>query len=287
MIDLLAQSVVSGLLLGLILALSAAGLTLIWGVMDIVNFAHGDFLMLGMYATFFAWSLAGIDPLVALPGVVALLALLGVLAYVAVIRPVLRGDVLAQIFATFGLGILLRGLAQFFFTPAFRQVGETVSSGVVAVGPVSVGREQIVAAGGALLVSGLLFAVLERTTLGTALRATAEDRVAAELMGIDTARMFALSWALGAGCVGAAAALLAVYFPFFPDVGAVYGLLAFVTVALGGFGSVTGAVLAGILIGLVVNVAGVLVDPSYKFAIAYALYFVVLFVRPQGLLGRA
>jgi branched-chain amino acid transport system permease protein len=286
-LDILAQSVVSGLLLGLILALSAAGLTLIWGVMDIVNFAHGDFLMLGMYGAFFAWSLLGLDPLVALPGVVVALAVIAVAIYATVIRPVLRANVLAQMFATFGLGILLRGLAQLLFTPAFRQVGQTASSGVVTFGPVSVGREQLVAAAGALLVSLLLFAILDRTTLGTALRATAEDRVAAELMGIDSGRMFALAWALGAGCVGAAGALLAIYFPVFPDVGGTFGLLAFVTVALGGFGSVTGAVLAGVLIGVVVNLAGVFIDPSYKFALAYALCLVVLFVRPQGLLGRA
>lgn len=285
--DVLAQSVTSGILLGLILALSAAGLTLIWGVMDVVNFAHGDVLMLGMYGTFFAWSLLGLDPLIALPGVVLALAAIGVAVYATVIRPVLRADVLAQMFATFGLGILLRGLAQFFFTPAFRQVGRTASSGVVALGPVSVGREQVVAAAGALVLSVLLFAILDRTTLGTALRATAEDRVAAELMGIDSGRMFALAWALGAGCVGAAGALLALYFPVFPDVGATFGLLAFVTVALGGFGSVTGALLAGVLIGVVVNLAGVFIDPSYKFALAYALCFVVLFLRPQGLLGRA
>ncbi len=285
--DVLAQSVASGLLLGLILALSAAGLTLIWGVMDVVNFAHGDFLMLGMYATFFAWSFFGVDPLIALPGVVIVLGLVGAVVYLAVIRPVLRGSVLAQIFATFGLGILLRGLAQFFFTPQFRQVGETISSGGVVLGPVAVGRPQVVAAVGALIVTLLLFGLLDRTTIGTALRATAEDRVAAELMGIDTARMYALSWVIGAGCVGAAGALLATYYPIFPDVGAVFGLLAFITVALGGFGSVGGAMLAGVLLGVVTDVAGILVDPVYKFAIAYSLYLVVLFVRPQGLLGRA
>lgn len=285
--EVLAQSAASGLLLGLILALSAAGLTLIWGVMDIVNFAHGDLLMVGMFVTFFAWSLLGLDPLVALPAVIAVLALVGVVVYLAVIRPVLRGSMLSQIFATFGLGILLRGLAQFFFTPAFRQVGSTSVTGSIALGPIYLGTAELVAAVGALVVSFLLFAFLDRTTVGTALRATAEDRTAAELMGIDTARMFALAWAVGVGAVGAAAGLLAIYFPVYPDVGAVFGLLAFVTVALGGFGSVTGAMLAGILIGVVTSVAGVLVDPAYKFAVAYALYLLVLFLRPQGLLGRA
>ncbi len=132
--EALAQSAASGLLLGLILALSAAGLTLIWGVMDIVNFAHGDLLMLGMFTAFFAWSLLGLDPLVALPLVIVLLALVGVVVYLTVIRPVLRGTMLSQIFATFGLGILLRGLAQFFFTPAFRQVGSTSVTGSIALG---------------------------------------------------------------------------------------------------------------------------------------------------------
>lgn len=285
--DALAQAAASGLLLGLILALSAAGLTLIWGVMEIVNFAHGDFLMLGMYGTFFAWALWGIDPLVSLPGVAIGLALLGLAVYAIVIRPVLRGSFLAQIFATFGLGILLRGAAQFAFTPSYRQVGETLSSGNFVFGSLHLGLPQVVAAGAALIVSGLLFALLDRTTIGTALRATAEDRVAAELMGIDTRRVFALAWSLGIGTVGAAGALLATYLPVFPDVGAVFGLLAFVTVAFGGFGSVTGAMLAGILIGIVTSLGGLLVDPSYKFAIAYALYLVVLFLRPQGLLGRA
>jgi branched-chain amino acid transport system permease protein len=267
--------------------LSAAGLSLIWGVMGIVNFAHGEFLMLGMYGTFFAWSLTGLDPLVALPGVVIALASFGVLVYATVIRRVLREDFLPQLLATFGLAILLRGLAQFFFTPSLHQVGQTVSTGVIAVGIVSVRREQFVAGVGALLVSLTLFAILERTLFGTALRAIAQDRIAAEVMGIDTERMFALAWALGAGCVGAAGALLAIYYPVFPDVGATFALLAFVTVALGGFGSVTGGLVAGVLIGVVVSMAGVLVAPSYKFAVAYAIYFVVLFVRPRGLLGRA
>ncbi len=285
--DALAQAAASGLLLGLILALSAAGLTLIWGVMDIVNFAHGDFLMLGMYAAFFAWSLSGVDPLVSLPAVSVGLALFGLGVYAVVIRPVLRGSMLSQIFATFGLGIFLRGAAQFLFTPSYRQIGETFSSGNFVVGSLHLGLPQVVAAAAALVVSGLLFALLDRTTIGTALRATAEDRVAAELMGIDTRRMFALAWSLGIGVVGAAGVLLATYLPVFPDVGAVFGLLAFVTVALGGFGSVTGAMLAGIAIGVVSSLAGLLVDPAFKFAIAYALYLVVLFLRPQGLLGRA
>ncbi len=286
--DIVAQTVASGVLLGLILALSAAGLTLIWGVMDVVNFAHGDFLMLGMYASFFGWAVLGLHPLAAVPGVVVVLGAFGVLVYLAVIRPVLRGSVLAQIFATFGLGILLRGVAQFAFSADYRQIGDSsFATGSFAVGPVHLGIPQTIAALGALVVSGQLFAHHDRTTVGTALRATAEDRRAAELMGIDTGRMFALSWAVGAGCVGAAAGLLATYFPIFPDVGAVFGLLAFVTVALGGFGSVGGAMLAGILIGVITSVAGLVFDPAYKFTVAYLLYLVVLVLRPQGLLGRA
>jgi branched-chain amino acid transport system permease protein len=285
-VDVLAQTAVSGVLLGLILALSAAGLTLIWGVMDVVNFGHGDFLMIGMYATFFAWSIWGLDPLVALPGVAVALALFGAVVYFIVIRRVLHATVHAQIFATFGLGIFLRGAAQFLWTPSYRTVGATLESGTFALGPIHVGLPQLVAAAGALVVWLLLFALLDRTTIGAALRATAEDRVAAELMGIDTQRMFALAWAAGSACVGAAAALLASYYSIYPDVGAVFGLLAFVTVALGGFGSVTGAMAAGVVIGVVMALAGLLFDPAQKFSVVYALYLVVLFMRPQGLFGR-
>jgi len=285
--DILIQVLVSGLLIGLIYALVAVGLTLIFGVMDIVNFAHGEFLMLGMYASFWAFALFAIDPIVALPLTALLLFAVGVIVYQTVIRRILKAPMLSQIFATFGLMILLRGLAQFFWKPDHRLIPHSLVSGNIALGPVQFGLPQFVAALGAVGVTGALWMFLHRTRLGTALEATAIDREAATLMGIDGQKMFALAWGIGAACAGLAGGLIATFFPIFPEVGSNFILIAFVVVVLGGFGSVTGAFLAGIIVGLIEVLGGFLVGPEYKTAIVLSLLLIVLLVRPRGLLGKA
>ncbi len=275
------------MLVGLVYALVAVGLTLIFGVMDIVNFAHGEFLMLGMYASFWAWALWAWDPIGTLPLTALLLFALGALVYRLVIRRILAAPMLSQIFATFGLMILLRGVAQFLWSADFRTVGRTVVSGTVALDGLRFGLPQVVAAAGAVVTTGLVLWFLRRTRLGAALEATAADREAAALMGIDAHRMFALAWGIGAACAGVAGALLSTYFPVFPEVGANFILIAFVLVALGGFGSITGAFWAGIVVGVVEVLGGFLVGPAYKMVLVLALFLLVLWIRPQGLLGRA
>jgi branched-chain amino acid transport system permease protein len=272
--------------MGLVYALIAAGLSLIFGLMEIVNFAHGEFLMVAMYATFFAWALAGIDPMVAWPGAAALLAVLGVAVYHGVIRWVLGGPMLAQIFATFGLAVLLRSAAQFVWGVDFRVVHDPLLGGRLALGPVFVGLPQVAAGVVALLVFLALTLFLRRSETGLALMATAQDRHAASLMGIDTQRMFALGWAIGAGCVGAAGGLLAMFFYVFPEVGASFALIAYVTVALGGFGNVPATLLAGVVVGLVEVFGGLFVAPSLKYVFVFVMYLAVVLWRPQGLLGR-
>jgi branched-chain amino acid transport system permease protein len=284
--ELFAQALVSGLLAGFVFALIAAGLSLIFGVMEIVNFAHGEFLMLSMYLSYFLHAAFGWDPLVALPLNAIVLFLFGALVYYALIRRVLRAPMLAQIFATFGLGIFLQNLAQFLFRPDFRIVGDTMVSGRIALFGVFVSRPQLVAAGGAILTTAALWWLLVRTRIGKALLATAEDKQAAALMGIDPDRMFALSWGLGAACVGVAGALLSTFYYIFPQVGDVFALIAFVAVALGGFGSVAGAFLGGLIIGAVESLAGVFVAPAVKNIFVFAIYLVVMLVRPRGLLGK-
>jgi branched-chain amino acid transport system permease protein len=282
----IAQALVSGLLTGFVFALIAAGLTLIFGVMEIVNFAHGEFLMLSMYLSYFLHAGLGWDPIAALPiNAVALFAF-GVLVYYALIRRVLRAPMLAQIFATFGLGVFLQNLAQFLWRPDFRTVGETWTSGRLALGGVFVSGPQLVAAAGAVTTTGALWWLLARTEIGRALLATAEDRQAASLMGIDPDRMFALSWGLGAACVGVAGALLSTFYYVFPQVGGIFALIAFVAVALGGFGSVVGAFFGGVLIGVVESLAGVFVAPAVKNIFVFAIYLVVVLVRPRGLVGK-
>jgi branched-chain amino acid transport system permease protein len=285
--EILLQSLVSGLLIGLVYALVAVGLTIIFGVMDIVNFSHGEFLMFGMYSSYWMYALWHVDPLWSLPLTALLLFALGVVTYKAVIKRILRAPMLSQIFTTFGLMILFRGVAQFLWKPDFRTIENSHVSGVIALSGIQLGVPQLVAGAGAVLVTLSIYFFLTRTRLGAALEATASDAEAARLMGIDSETMFALAWGIGAACAGIAGGLLATFFPIFPDVGANFILIAFVVVNLGGFGSVGGAFWAGIIVGIVEVVGGVLVGPQYKMAVVLALFLGVLIVRPRGLLGRA
>jgi branched-chain amino acid transport system permease protein len=286
-VQLLLQTLLSGVLIGLVYALVAVGLTLIFGVMEIVNFAHGEFLMLGMYASFWGWALWGLDPVATLPATALLLFALGALVYRVVIRRIIAAPMLSQIFTTFGLMILLRGIAQYLWRPDFRSVGKTVVAGTLALDGLQFGTPQVVAAAGAVLTTGIVWWFLRSTRLGAALEATAADKEAAALMGIDGQLMFALAWGIGAACAGIAGALLSTYFPIFPEVGANFILIAFVLVALGGFGSVAGAFWGGIVVGIVEVLGGFLVGPAYKMVLVLALFLLVVLIRPQGLMGRA
>lgn len=281
----LAQSLLSGILMGLIFALVAVGLTLIWGIMDIVNFAHGDFLMSGMYISYWMYALWGVDPLFSLPVSAVLLFLWGMIVYRVVIRRIIGAPMLIQIFTTFGLLILMRYVAFFFFKPNYRSIQNPMVSGSIDLGGVYLTIPQLVAALGAFVTTGAVYVLIHRTRIGGALQATSEDREAAALMGVDTDWMFTLAWGIGGATAGIAGSLLSNFFYIFPEVGGIFGLIAFVAVALGGFGNVAGAFFAGILIGVVEALAGYLYDPALKSVFVYALFIGVLFCRPQGLLG--
>lgn len=285
--EIVLQTLVSGLLIGLIYALVAVGLTLIFGVMDIVNFAHGEFLMFGMYSSFWLFALYAFDPLLTLPLTALMLFALGVVVYRLVISKIINAPMLSQIFTTFGLMILFRGIAQFLWKPDFRTVENSMVSGNVSLLGVQIGLPQLTAGIGAVLVSVGVYLFLTRTKVGIALEATAADKEAARLMGIDTQRMFALAWGVAAACTGVAGALLSTFFPIFPEVGATFVLIAFVVVNLGGFGSVIGALIAGLLVGVIEVMGGFFIGPQYKLAIVLALFLGVLMFRPQGLMGKA
>jgi branched-chain amino acid transport system permease protein len=285
--EILLQTLASGVLIGLIYALVAIGLTMIFGVMDIVNFAHGEFLMLGMYSSFWLFALYALDPLITLPLTVIMLFAFGVLLYKLVIVRIINAPMLSQIFTTFGIMILLRGVAQFLWKPDFRSIENSAVAGSVKLLGIQLGKPQLVAGVGAIVVTGLIYFFLNKTRLGAALEATASDKEAARLMGIDSHKMFSLAWGIGAACAGAAGVLLSTFFPIFPDVGANFILLAFVVVNLGGFGSVTGAFWAGILVGVIEVMGGLLLGPQYKTAIVLVLFLGVLMFRPQGLMGKA
>lgn len=281
------QAVVSGLLIGSVYALIAVGLALIWGVMDVVNFAHGNFLVVAMYVTFFAWAGFGIDPLVATVVAAVVVAALSVATFYVIVRRVLSGTTQSQMVATFGLLILMQGAAQVVFTHGAKAVDRPwLGDKRIVLGGVVLGGPQLGAAVAALLGLLALWFVLNRTEVGLAIRAVAQDRRAAEVMGIRPDVIYALTWAISGACLGVAGAMLMNFYTVDPFVGFQFGLIAFVVVALGGFGSLRGVLLAALAMGVTHNVVG-LFAPAYGLAAIFVLYLLVFLVRPRGLLGAS
>jgi len=284
------QVLASGLLTGLVYGLVAVGLSLIFGLMDVVNFAHGEFLMLAMYAAFGLFAFAHLDPVIALPLVAAAMFGVGALAYAGVVRHALRFKTnagMVQIFATFGLATLIQGAAQYLFSPDYRSIkGGWLEGRTLELGGVFLPSAQVYAAVVSVLAFGGLYLLMTRTDFGRALEATREDKGAVALVGIDSNRVFTLGWGLGAALVGVAGAVLATFYYIHPQVGASFALIAYVTVALGGFGSVFGALAAGVIVGLVEAGTAALLPPALKALGIYVLYLAVLFLRPQGLFGK-
>lgn len=284
---ILLQVVVSGLLIGAVYALFSSGLTLVWGMMNVVNFAHGDFVMLAMYVAFFSATLAGLGPAAFVPLAAALLFALGAAVYVLLIRHVMRGPMLAQILSTFGLALLLRYAAFWAFSANFVTLPEGQVGGTLVVAGLRLEAPRLVAGVTALALTLGMHLLLTRTMLGSRLLAVAEDRQAAMLVGIRPDRMQALAWGLAGASTGIAGALIALFFYVSPTVGESLALIAFVVVCLGGFGSVPGALLAGLLIGVIEALTAYWAGPVYKDVAIYALFLAVLWLRPQGLLGKA
>ena len=283
---MIGQILINGLLNGFVYALVAVGLSLTWGVMDIVNFAHGEFLLWGMYAAFWIWTLVGLDPLVSLPIVVVLIFALGVLTYLIVIRRVLKVSGLTALLATFGLSMVLKNLTQFFWTANYRNITTPlVGNKSFKILNMYIRQDYVVAAVGALLLTILVMAFMNKTKTGVAIKATSMNKQAAQLMGIDTNRIYAITFGLSGACVGAAAALMASFTPIYPEACALYSTLAFVIVALGGFGNIKGALYAGLIIGVAESLGGYMIGTSYKYLVVFLIYLVVIQIRPRGLFG--
>lgn len=281
----LPQSVVDGLLIGMVYALAAVGLALIFGVMEIINFAYGEFLMVGMYVTFFAWDLLHLDPLIALPLAGIAIGVLSVCVYEGLIRRILSAPLYAQMLATFGLQAFLVGTSQALFKPEAR----AVTSGVLVGRSVHwhglfIGVPQLAAGGGALLLLLLLWLFLFKTERGLMLRGAAQDIEAASAMGISPHFVHRIAWGLSGVTIGIAAALLMNFYPVTPLAGSIWVTPAFVIVAMGGFGSLVGAGIAGLAMGVVQTVAG-LHFPAYGVFAIYAFYLALVMARPRGLRG--
>src|ERR1700709_2398730 len=286
MSSILIHVIVGGLLLGAIYALFSSGLTMVWGMRDIINCARADFVMLGMYVAYVVYTLLGARPLLGAP--VALLgrAPRGVVVYFGLIREIMKGPMLAQILGTFGLALLLRYSVFWWFGANFLSLPENIVGGTFEVLGLRLQASRLLAGGGCLLGSLGLHVLLTHTSLGSKMLAVAEDSTAAQLMGIRPDTMQAIAWAIAAAATGIAGALIATFFYIAPTVGETLGIVAFVTVSLGGFGSRPGALAAGLLIGVIESLSAYWIGAVYKDIVVYALFLCFLWFRPQGLMGK-
>ena len=282
----LVQVIVGGLLLGAVYALFSSGLTLVWGMMNIVNFAHGDFVMLGMYVAFVVFSVFGVGPAAGAPLAALVLATLGVIVYFALIRHIMKGPMLAQILGTFGLALLLRYSVFWWFGANFQSLPNNLVGGTFDIFGLRIEAARLLAGVVAIVVTLGLHFLLTRTSLGSKMLAVAEDSTAAQLMGIRPDAMQAIAWGIAAGATGLAGALIATFFYIVPTVGETLAIVAFVTVSLGGFGSVPGALVAGLLIGVIESLSGYLIGAVYKDIVVYVVFLLFLWFRPQGLMGK-
>jgi branched-chain amino acid transport system permease protein len=282
----LPQLIVSTLLLGGLYALIAVGLTLIFGVMRVVNFAHGEFLMLAMYLAFWAFSLLRVDPSLTLVVSLPLFFVVGWLSYRAVMRPVIHASHNAQVFTTVGLSIVLQNVALVLWTADARFLRTDYYAAVGRVGGAVFNWAQIVAFAVAVVLTAGLFAFMRWSYTGKVMRATAQDRHASALMGIDTDRVYAVTWAVGITCVGAAGVLLAPIYPVYPTAGVQFVLIAYVAVVLGGLGDMLGALIAALVVAAVEVIGSYVIGTAWKEVLYLLLFIGILVVRPAGLFGQ-
>jgi branched-chain amino acid transport system permease protein len=281
------QSVVSGLLVGGVYALIGIGLTLIFGVMRIINFAHGDLLMMGMYGTWIAFTAWKLDPFLSILLVFPALFLWGAFLQRTFINRVLGALPQNQILLTIGLGLVMSNTAMFLFTSDYRILTTSYSSESFQLAGLSLSSPLAVSFVITATITAILYWFLMKTDTGQAIRATAQDRDAAQLMGINVRWMSILSFGLGAAFAGTAGALISPTYYIFPQVGQPFTLKAFVVVVLGGMGSVIGATLGGLVVGVTESLAAVYISSGLKDLVVYVVFLLILLFKPSGLMGKS
>jgi len=282
---ILFSSVLNGLTTGAVYALIALGLTLIYGVLHIINFAHGAALMVALYAVYLLKDRLGIDPYAALPLVVAGMFALGYALQRFVINRASHGKDENILLVTLGLAIVLENLALVWFKSDTRSIDTAYTLSTVEIGPAMIALPKVIAFFGALAVAAVLFWIIRSTDLGRAIRAVAREKQGAKLMGIDVEKVYALSFGIGMACLGAAACFLLPAYYVNPQVGSGFVLVAFTIVVLGGMGSFVGALVGGLLIGVVESIVGLFLGDSLGQMGIFAIFIAVLLFRPQGLFG--
>ncbi len=279
------SSVLNGLTMGAVYTLIALGLTLIYGVLHIINFAHGAALMVALYGVYFLKVKLGIDPYLALPMVVPSMFVVGYFLQKIIINHASHGKDENILLVTLGISIVLENLALLFFNSDTRSIETSYTLSTVAVGPAMIAIPRLLSCLGALVVSLMLIVFMKTTDLGRAIRSVAKEKAGARLMGIDVEHVYAMCFGIGLACLGAAACFLLPAFYVNPTVGNGFVLVAFTIVVLGGMGSFLGACVGGLLIGVIESVGGLFLGDSLGQVGIFVIFILVLLVRPQGLFG--
>jgi branched-chain amino acid transport system permease protein len=275
--------IVDGLLIGFVYGIAAMGLTLIWGVMNVINLSHGSIIALGMFGVYFVFVKAGANPYVGVILDAAVGLVLGMLIYVIAIQRVINAPHLSTLLATFAVNMIIIGLGTSAFSTSFRNVNYSLGS--TTLGPVSFQRTRLVAALASLAVTGALYYFLYRTTPGKYVRAVTDNRAAAELMGIPSGRVLAFSFGLGTMLAAIAGGLIATFFPFTILAGSAYELKSFVIGVLGGVGNPLGSLIGGLILGAFEGVIPYFMETGWVPVLEFLLFVAILVVRPTGLFG--
>lgn len=279
------QAVVSGLLLGGVYALIATGLNIIFGVVKITNFAHGELVMLAMYMTWFLWTTWSVNPYVALFIVTPLMFLSGVLLQKIVLEPMQDSSANMKIFVTLGLSVFLQNLMLFLYGGQFRTVTVGWADQTISIGGITATNGRLLAFVVAVLLVVGIFYLMNRTMIGRVLAAVSEDRDTARMIGIPVRKFYLLAMGLGAAMTGIAGVLIIPFQAAYPMVGAHYTLMAFVVVVIGGLGNMTGALIGGLCLGIIETLTGTFIDPALQQVAVFIVFIIVLIVRPAGLFG--
>jgi branched-chain amino acid transport system permease protein len=280
------QSLISGILVGGVYALIGIGLTIIFGVMRIINFAHGDILMVGMYLTYGLFSLLGIDPFLSILITIPLMFLYGGFLQKFFINRVLNALPQNQILLTIGLGLIMSNTIMLIYTSDYKILTTPYSSSSIKILGLSISEPLAISFVITAVITAMLYWFLMKTDTGQAIRATAQDREAAQLMGINVKRMSIIAFGLGASLAGTAGALISPTYYIFPQIGSTFTLKAFVITVLGGMGSVVGATLGGIIIGVAESMGAVYISSGWKDVVVFVLFLLVLLFKPSGLMGK-
>ena len=283
---LTAQNIINGLLLGGLYAAVALGFSLVWGVMNVINLAHGAFIMIGAYVTFWIFYFFKVDPFLTIPVSMAVTFAMGYLLQKYIINLIVRTQVFMVFILTFGLEILLMNITNLVCTADFRSITTSYSGAGLSLGAITIPYIRLGIGGLAILLTVLLSLFLARTKTGNAIKATSLNKEGAQLVGVDIGKIYTITFAISAATAGAAGSLLGNIVAISPYMGGTYTFKAALIVCLGGLGSIPGVIAGGLVVGIAETMGSYLISPGYKEFVSFVLLVIILAVRPQGLMGK-